>query len=955
MTYHCRSSVRLTCFLISAGLLAGVLACAQSPGQPIARERKDVFQAGQAWYDADSLPKAAEAFLSATKGDDGQEIKDSLSGLALHKTGLCYYYLEDDARAIEYYRRAVVLRDKVFSAPHNDRAKSRKNLATSMRFIGRLDSAALLTREAIDIYEHLPSPDTSNWLRGLNELGAIALEMQDMQLAHSAFLAARPLVTAVSSEDEFNYYYLGARIYLAFEDFDKAINCAQRGAELAEGQEEPIWLADVLTVMAGAQQQSRRPEAAKQSYLRAVEILKDDPYSAEPLRLAYLNLASLTGGSNNENEALRYLELAGTGYSDNPTRLLLEITNRKGMILIEAEKPIAALELYEEGLLQLGGQRKHPDKIVQVSPDSISPLYYVEIAHLLCDRGTALSKAEQPDKALDAYDAYFNWLDLLRSRVNSDASRRFLSQNLRPVFDEAIGLLVKQFLKESNDEKYLWRALALSERAKAYSLLTNLQRNRRNMPKRESELRTRIATLERENTASAALEAVRLELDRLLQQQKTELPKTSDFSFSQDDLMAMLRKRGTDLMAFHLGQESGHLFVVDHIDGCIGYSSIEGLDSLTQEVEAWRQTINASAYKRKSLRPVAEQTDLDRAFQNGGTALADRLFRREHRRASIPTGDVLIVPDGALCFLPFSCLPLKKAEFPLDYRAYAYFAKDRNISYAYSTSVLLAQSARGKNDYQDNLLAFAPSFNGGAGTAGQRAIRQTNLRALKSLQPLKYNREEVEAISAFIPRSAPYYGEDANRESFLSTAGSARIVHLSSHGTVNAADPRLSFVAFTQLGDSLELEELLYFNDLSALSMNAELVVLSACETSLGEYIPGETTLSLASAFAASGARSTLTTLWSVDDKATKDLIVQFYEHLAAGKSRAEALSLAQNTHRNSADYAHPYYWSAMTLYGAGGPVELAEEEDVPLWPIVGGLLVLVAIGGFLARSRQLS
>ncbi len=960
-----RSFARLTCVFMIAILTGGSHLFAQSPeallasGEydaaakafTLAGGRENFFLAGTAWYEPDSLIKAANAFLSATRADDGELVEDSLSGLAFHKAGLCYYYLEEDERAIGYYRKAVAVRDRVFTGPHNDRAKSRKNLATSMRFLGQLDSAALLTREAINIYEHLPRPDTTNWLRGLNELGAIALEMQDMQLAHSSFLAARPLAAFVSAEDRFNYYYLGARIYLGFQDFEEAINYAQKAVALAERAEEPSWLADVLTVLAGAQRQSKRPKAAKRSYLRAAELLKQDPYATESLRLVYLNLASLLGGEKNEPEALRFLDLAGTGYAEDPTRLLLEITKRKGIVLIDANKSEAALELYNEGLLELGGQRKGNHELVQISPDSISPVYYEEIAHLLCDRGLALANLNRTEAALEAYEAYFQWLELLRSRVNSDASRQYLSQNLRPVFDKAIGLLAERSLNDCNQED-LWRALALSERAKAYSLLTNLQRDRSKMPKRESDLRTRIATLERGNSSPATLEAARLELDRLVQQQKADILVTSDFVFNEAELLAMLTQQESDLLAFHLGEEQGHLFMVNHKNGQITYANIEKVGNLTAAVEAWRETIAASAYKRKSLRPADEQIALDEAFQEQGAAIMEQLFGGKERVGGLPTGNVLIIPDGALSFLPFSCLPLSKSKPPFDYSTYGYFAKDRTISYAYSASVLLAQSKRDVTEYTGNLLAFAPSFKGKKGT-NQRAVRQKNLRALESLQPLKYNRAEVEAISSFIPRSESYYGKKASRKHFIDHIGTARIVHLSSHGTVNAADPRLSFVAFSQFGDSLELEELLYFNDLSSLAINAELVVLSACETSLGEYVPGETTLSLASAFTASGARSTLTTLWSVDDEATKDLMIRFYRSMAEGKSRAKALSEAQLTHRASPEYAHPYYWSAMTLYGASGAVELTPAEDFPIRWALGGLAAL-AVATLLFFRRKL-
>ncbi len=86
----------------------------------------------------------------------------------------------------------------------------------------------------------------------------------------------------------------------------------------------------------------------------------------------------------------------------------------------------------------------------------------------------------------------------------------------------------------------------------------------------------------------------------------------------------------------------------------------------------------------------------------------------------------------------------------------------------------------------------------------------------------------------------------------------------------------------------------------------AELAVLSACETNLGKYVAGENVLSLASAFTAAGARSTLTTLWSVNDEATKELMVAFYRALTAGKTRSEAVAAAQAEHQEKPDVAHP-------------------------------------------------
>lgn len=319
------------------------------------------------------------------------------------------------------------------------------------------------------------------------------------------------------------------------------------------------------------------------------------------------------------------------------------------------------------------------------------------------------------------------------------------------------------------------------------------------------------------------------------------------------------------------------------------------------------------------------------------------------------------MPDGPLTVLPFGALPTQEATAPIAYDQVEYLQNNSAVHYAYSARIWRQLAQKPDVKYEQNLLAFAPSFQGTtSATALTRAITlRDGERALTGLAPLQYNQPEVEEITALIPRSTGFYGVEADRQHFLENLSGARIIHLSTHGVVNAAEPALSFVAFSQLGDSLEYEEMLYFNDLSALPLTTELVVLSACETSLGAYVPGETSLSLASAFTAAGARSTLTTLWQVDDAATKELIVNFYQGLASGQDRVSALMDAQETHQQGGDYAHPFYWSAMTLYGDVGPLKLpsgglkAMLGSVFTPYLVIAVLVLFTLYLFYRRRRQ--
>lgn len=913
--------------------------------------RADHLKAGLAWYQADSLDRAREAYHQATLAADGTMVTDSITGLALHKTGVVCYDQYDDACAIKFYRKAIAVRDQIFPEAHNDRAHSRTNLATCLRFVGQLDSAALVTRQTVALYEQLPHPDTINWLRCLNELADIALELEDRQLANSSFASAQRLLDAhgrVSDGDVYNSYYLGIRTALNFEDYERAIHYAERAIAVAEKADQPAWLADALAAKASAFMGDKKFAAAEADFQRATTIIKaQDPTSAK-LIVYYLNLAIIaTEGKPDYPRALGYCQQAEQLIAPENAQMRYELVIRRSAILAEMKRYEQALKTLKEGYGILTGQPPIGELPI-LNPDSLNSGVYTEAARLFNERAEVLAAMGRNEAALADYERFFQLLELLRGRVNSDDSRRYLSKDLRPTFDQAIKLYL------SNDDPATahasrWRAFELSERAKAYSLLAALQQNRNAMPEREAALRTRIAELERSATGTeqvnGQLEAARLQLDRMLEQGKTNLT-LPDYSLDREALKRLLAEKRSTLLAYYTGEDAGYLFYLPP-GGELAVKQLGPTSVLTGYSDQWRSALAAGAYRRKSLRTRSEQFTHDSTFLEVGLLLTTKLLPDE-----LPSGHLTIIPDGPLNYLPFAALPTQRAALPLNYQDLECLQDGRVISYAYSARFLLELEQLSVVNYNYNLLAFAPEFRGENDQIADPSVSGSGLRSLPGLSPLLYNKEEVAEISGMIRGTLAFSGKKANRQRFLDYVGNARIVHLSSHGMVNTESPNLSFVAFSQMGKNLELEELLYFNDLSALPLTTELAVLSACETNLGKYVAGENVLSLASAFAAAGARSTLTTLWAVNDEATKELMVIFYRALADGKTRSEALAIAQSAHRASVDYAHPYYWSAMTLYGDDGMLDLPPTNRNS-WLIVAGALLLLLVGGWLFYRKS--
>lgn len=166
---------------------------------------------------------------------------------------------------------------------------------------------------------------------------------------------------------------------------------------------------------------------------------------------------------------------------------------------------------------------------------------------------------------------------------------------------------------------------------------------------------------------------------------------------------------------------------------------------------------------------------------------------------------------------------------------------------------------------------------------------------------------------------------------------------------MNDKNSDLSYIAFTQHGDSTNQEELLYLRELYDLEIPADMVVLSACETGIGELQNGEGVISLARGFTYAGAKSIITSLWNVNDQKTADLMVDFYRNLKEGQQKDNALANAKRSYlqQTSGNLAHPFYWAGFIPIGNMDSIELTPTwfENKPMLIGLFSLLVLCLWG----------
>ena len=143
-----------------------------------------------------------------------------------------------------------------------------------------------------------------------------------------------------------------------------------------------------------------------------------------------------------------------------------------------------------------------------------------------------------------------------------------------------------------------------------------------------------------------------------------------------------------------------------------------------------------------------------------------------------------------------------------------------------------------------------------------------------------------------------------------------KIIHFATHGEANTEKPYLSKVVLTQDSSSVE-DGMLHANEIYGLNWNADLVTLSACQTAVGKIQNGEGVMDLSRAFFYAGTNNVLASLWSVNDKSTAILMIQFYKNYNnKNMNYAKALQEAKLIMLASKEYSHPKYWAAFLLIG---------------------------------------
>jgi CHAT domain-containing protein/Tfp pilus assembly protein PilF len=571
--------------------------------------------------------------------------------------------------------------------------------------------------------------------------------------------------------------------------------------------------------------------------------------------------------------------------------------------------------------------------------------------------GKAYRGLNQPEQARQAFDDAISTIERLRTQVagNEHDQQRFFENKLAP-YHQMVALLILQ--------NRMTEALAYAERSKGRVLLDVLRNGRtlltRAMTRTEQEqerklnseiiaLNTRLSQQKLQRNPDVAqlaalnahLEKTRLEYESFqtslyaahpeLKVQRGESPPLDLKEAAQllpDDGKAAL-------LEYVIADENSFLFV------------------LTKAAPASRRKTSAVTLKVYPLNIKSKElSELVETFQKrlgernlAFSVLAQRLYELllKPARLQLQGTDMLcIVPDGVLWQLPFQALKTASGR---------YLIEDQAVFYAPSLTTLREMIEHGKRNGQvrepastsipgasrrgarplartvsqqqspPTLLAFGnPLFNPQAVARRQALYRDEELGALPEAE------KEVNALRELYgaARSRVYTGAEAREERVKAEIGNYRVIHFATHALLDNRSPLYSHLLLAQeTGDSGE-DGLLEAREIMKMDLQADLVVLSACQTAGGRVGAGEGVIGMTWALFVAGAPTTLVSQWKVDTRSTSKLMVEFHGHLQRERRRstvvrkAEALRQAMLTLLRSKEYELPYYWAPFVLVGNG-------------------------------------
>ncbi|MBD1828440.1 CHAT domain-containing protein [Microcoleus sp. FACHB-61] len=551
-------------------------------------------------------------------------------------------------------------------------------------------------------------------------------------------------------------------------------------------------------------------------------------------------------------------------------------------------------------------------------------------------------------EALKDIESSLKIIENLRTKIASPELRSSYFATVQDYYEFYIDLLM-QLHKTNPKSGYDTKALEASERSRARSLLEFLQESNANIREglapdllqQEKSVQQQLDAIEKQrieaisspNPNQTKIDEIDKQRLALLQQYqqiqaqiRTASPRYAALTQPQPLTLPEIQKQildeNTILLQYSLGKDRSYLWVVTST-GVTSYELPKQVDIETAAKD-FLETITS---------PI--QRDIPQQVAQASANLGQVIL--QPAAAQLGNKRLLIVPDGVLHYTPFQALTLDKTagqntNVPL-------IIEHEIITLPSASSLAILRQNYGDRKPPSQTLAiladpvFSPNddrLKGKLTPETTEKLALNNLGLSRSLRAsnrqwpperLAFTRQEAQTISSLFPSASSRQIFDFDASRTTATDGNLanyQIVHFATHGLANSKNPELSGIVMSMVDDKGNLVNgFLRLTDIFNLKLSANLVVLSACQSGMGQNVKGEGMVGLTRGFMYAGAQRVAVSLWNVDDEGTAVLMQKFYQKMVQQKlAPAAALRAAQMEMMQQEKWKSPYYWAAFTLQG---------------------------------------
>lgn len=893
------------------------------------------FDAGWVYAAKGHLGKALEFNLKSLEIRERLYGENNLNtGNTINMLGWCYNSMGYHIKALEYYKRTLDIRISKLGKLHPNVAVSYLAIGNLYHNLGQYDKAIPFMEEGTQIWISKFGENDRTLVRNYNSLAKVYQAKGDI-IQSISYLEKAIKVAEIRLEkyhpDLFQTYRILAKQYQKNKDYTNQLSSLTK-AEL------------IATKTFGLNHQNF---AYIKKDLAEYFKMNGDLQTAAKLHQQALQIMVEKLGNTHPDVASQHIYIGeiASDMKDFPKSLE------------EYKKALkSALFDFDSGKIDsTQGQDAIGSRLIALKAFS-------EIGDVMIMQWQqSNSHNDQLKEALKTYEKAIHLIDDVRRKYTSEEDKQQLYEGANSIYDHAITVAI-QLYEITGEDSYLEKGFLFSEKSKSFILLNalneNIARNFSDLPdslfEKDQLLKAGITHTETRLLKAKSvnnkkqIESYRPILFELKNQQEIlhshlemNYPKYFDLKYNEEyytssEVIDRLTDPQTAIIEYFVADTIVHVFIMSR-EGK-KYVSLPKNHEFKSLISDFRKTTGDLNYINQNSK-LADQTYTNSAFKLYDIYVAPILQSLKPK-----VENLIIIGDEQLNQINFEALLTKEIDFRknVDYSILPYLIKDYQITYAYSTNFLLKTQSFESKPSLKLYGGFTPASISQKNIP--KSMNQKTAHKSSTLATIELSGalNEVENIGKIL-NGEKWTGLEATESLFKKESGNYRILHLATHGLINNDSPLLSELIFN--GDSIN-DGLLNIGEIYGLSLHADLVVLSACNSGIGKSVKGEGNMSISRAFSYAGCPSVIMSFWKVPDNTTEQLMLNLYNALQSSQHKGASLRSAKLKYLSEVkdfNKAHPFYWASFVLMGDHNKIQIdGQSIAIYCWFFAGIIFLII-------------